>query len=86
MIHFFNCIKLRKTVVNHDHDIVVIELTNILTSLGFFARKETQLDDKSKKRPDITLITSLGIYLLEITIRNPWAPTYLPDHANRRLG
>ena len=80
--HFFNCIKLRKTFVNFAHDIIVIELTNILTSLGFFARKETQLDDGSKKRPDITLITSLAIYLLEITIRNPCAPTYLSDHAN----
>jgi len=76
--HFFNCPLLRKSLLDDAHNLFVNELTNILNTIGFYAIKETQPNDTTKHRPDITLFTA-SKNLIEFTFRNPCA-SYLANH------
>ena len=60
--HVFNCHLLKKSLLDPAHNFFVLELTNILNLLGFYAVKELQPNDATKQRPDISRYLSVKHY------------------------
>jgi hypothetical protein len=83
--HLLECPKLRNTVATFRHNLITQVLMTFLRRCGAAVWLEPRLSTKDDRRPDLFAALGTNLFLLDVTVRNPMAPSHVTSGQTSRL-
>ena len=75
-LHFHSCPRLKRKEITARHDLIVRQLAWFFRVAGALVHIEPRVFDKERLRPDLEVILSDGVLLVDVTVVHPCSPSY----------